>query len=248
MLGILLSLFITSAAFASPRFNEAIDGNDLPLKLERHKRIYFISGEENTKVQISAKIPVYLNSKLYVAYTETGFWKLFQKTSNPFEDINHNPELFYRWSLQENHMLDLGVEHMSNGKGEKNSRSWNDLFIQSMSNFDKLYFTSKAYYLWDIDATNEEIKKYLGFIDMEVGFKELIRSKFQSNEIYLRWRPGSKLSFNGTDNHTFEIGLKVKLSEMKYFQHFFVNYFNGYAENQLFYGSYTRALRAGLTF
>jgi phospholipase A1 len=232
----------------SPRFNQAIDGTDLPLKLERHKRMYFISGLENTKVQISAKIPVFYGSKLYVAYTETGFWKLFQKSSNPFEDINHNPELFYRWSLQENHMLDLGVEHLSNGSDKANSRSWNDLYVQSMSKFDSMYFTSKAYYLWDVDATNEDIKKYLGFIDMEIGFKELIRSKFQSNELYFRWRPGANLSFDGNGYNTFEIGLKIKFSDFKYFQHFFVNYYNGYAENQLAYDRYTRALRIGLIF
>lgn len=210
--------------------------------------MFFIAGEENTKLQLSAKIPVLLNEDLYVAYTETGFWRLFQETSNPFEDINHNPELFYRWQLHENHMLDAGIEHLSNGRSGDESRSWNDLYVQNMSKLGDFYFSTKAYYLWDIDATNEDIEKYLGFIDFEVGVKEVIRSKFQSNELYFRWRPGDTLSFNGGDYQTIEIGLKIKFSEMKYFQHIFVNYYNGYAENQLNYKDYTRALRAGLTF
>lgn len=245
---IYLSLFFTLAAFASPRFNQATDGDDLPLRLERHKRIFFISGEENTKAQVSAKISVFFKSKLYIAYTETGFWKLFQEKSNPFEDINHNPELFYRWNLHEKHVLDLGIEHLSNGSRGVNSRSWNDVYVQSMSKFDKFYFTPKVYYLWDIDATNEDIKTYLGFIDMELGIKEVVRSKFQSQELYVRWRPGAKLSFSGDGYNTFEIGLKVSFTNIKMFHHFFVNYYNGYAENQLSYGQYVRALRAGLTF
>ena len=243
-----LLIFVSTVALASPRFSKAMDGADLPLKLERHKRIFFISGTENTKLQVSAKAPVLYGSNLFVAYTETGFWKLFQKSSNPFEDINHNPEIFYRWNLHEHFDLDAGVEHLSNGTDKANSRSWNDLYLQSMSKLDNVYFTTKAYYLWDIDANNENIKTYLGYVDMELGIKELIRSKFQSNELYVRWRPGSQLRFNGSGYNTFEIGLKIKFSAVRLFQHFFVNYYNGYGENQLAYDRYTRALRAGLTF
>lgn len=232
-------------AFGSPRYDKNVDRDDLPLKIERHKRMYFISGTENTKLQVSFKIPILFDSNFYFAYTETGFWRLFQETSNPFEDINHNPEVFYRLALHRDHTLDIGVEHLSNGRNEVNSRSWNSVYLQSMSRSgENIYYTAKVFHIWDIDATNKDILNYIGFIDLEIGFREVIKSSFQSNELFLRWRPGGRLG----EYSTVEAGLKLKFTKWRYFQHLFISYYNGYAENQLNYNKYIRALRAGITF
>lgn len=245
MKAFLLLILLTHVALASPRYDENIDSDELPLKIERHKRMYFIAGEENTKLQVSFKIPVLVDSNLYFAYTETGFWELFQKTSNPFMDINHNPELFYRMKLAEDHSVDFGIEHVSNGRAEVNSRSWNSLYAQTMSRNGKyFYYTTKLYYLWDVDATNDNVFDYMGLIDMEIGVREIIRSKYQSNQLFVRWRPGGTIG----EFNTIEAGLKVKFSDWKYFQHFFLSYYNGYVESQLNYNKYVRALRLGFTF
>jgi len=143
-----LILTLTGIAYGSPRFDKNVDRDEINFSLERHKRMYFISGTENTKVQLSFKIPVIIGSKFYFAYSETGFWKLYQKSSNPFEDITHNPELFYRLRLNENHSLDLGMEHVSNGRDGDSSRSWNSLYLQNMSKFrEHFYKTGQLFQL-----------------------------------------------------------------------------------------------------
>ena len=245
---LLLSWIITGVASASPRFDKSVDRGDLPIAIERHKRIFFVSGTENTKLQVSFKIPVFLKSNFYFAYTETGFWKLFQKTSNPFLDINHNPEVFYRWNAHIDHSIDFGVEHLSNGRDKLNSRSWNSTYLQTMSRYkENFYYTAKFFHIWDVDHTNEQIYDYLGFMDLEVGLREVIKSQFKSNEIFVRWRPGGKLDLRNRYD-TVEVGFKIKLSEWHVFQHFFFTYYNGYAENQINFDKYIRAFRAGLTF
>ncbi len=242
-----LVFFSVGLAYGSPRFDKKVDGDELPLKLERHKRMYFISGEENTKLQVSFKFPLFLNSHFFLSYTEMGFWELFQKTSNPFLDITHNPELFYRWGLSNDSFLDLGIEHVSNGKGGLDSRSWNTIYTQALKRWDEnFYSTLKLFTLFDIEAANEDIYDYIGFIDLELGVKDIIHSKFQSNELFFRYRPGG--TFTSYRHETVEVGLKFKLTRFKFFEHFLVSYYNGFAENQLYYNKTVRALRLGITF
>lgn len=239
--------FLIGVAYGSPRFSKEVDGQDLPLKLERHKRMFFIAGEENTKLQASFKFPIVYDTRFYFAYTETGFWRLFQETSSPIVDLNHNPEAFYRWVVEENTVIDIGGEHSSNGRDGDNSRSWNSLYIQPMGKIgEDLYLTSKFFYLWDIEP--DDVYTYLGFMDFELGYKKLLSKSFKSNEVYVRWRPGSQLGFEGKRYDTFELGLKFKVSNWKTFGHLFINYYSGYVESQLTYDDYTNALRAGLVF
>lgn len=65
-------------------------------------------------------------------------WALYD-VSAPFQEINHNPELFWsrqlrrRWAgLRE---YQVGFEHESNGEGGETSRSWNRLYVQPTFNW-----------------------------------------------------------------------------------------------------------------
>lgn len=235
-------------AWSTPRYDKVVDKDSLPLRLERHKRLFFASGQENTKLQASFKIPIIYESKLYLAYTETGFWELYQKRSSPFLDINHNLEIFYRFNIGEETILDLGLEHISNGRNEEASRSWNDVYVQALMRFsDNFYVTTKVWQLFDIDATNEDIYKYLGFFEVELGFQNVNWKRFQQNEIFLKIRPGGRLD-PSDGYYTFDAGVRFKFDAFKGFPHFFISYYNGYAENQIQYNRYIRAIRFGLTF
>lgn len=240
-------ILIAGVAHATPRFDNDLNKDALPLSIERHKRLFIAAGTPDTKLQLSFKIPLILNEKLYLGYTQTDFWKLYQKASSPFEDINHNPEVFYRWNLDDTSIFDLGMEHVSNGRDDVESRSWNAFYIQALKRWDKnFYISGKAYQLYDIDATNEDISRFIGTFEIEGGITDVIRTKFQNNELFVRWRPGSR-TFDPSFT-TIEAGLKVKFSSYRMFQHLFISYYNGYAESLLGYNKYTRAFRVGLIF
>ncbi|GEM_PF-6140284 len=241
-------LLSIGSSFGASYYDKILDKDDLPLHLERHKRLYFISGTENTKMQLSLKWNIIKDSNFYFGYTEYFFWKLFQESSSPFLDINHNPELFYRFRSGEDKMLDVGTEHLSNGKAGVDSRSWNSVYLRGLKKWDSKYqFSAKAFALYDIQEENSDIFKYVGWLDLEFSVNEFIKSKFQNNELFVRWRPGGKVAWSDRYD-TFEIGLKIKFTSFKIFQHCFINYYNGFAENQLEYKKNVRALRVGVIF
>ncbi len=245
---LLISFLFIGSSFGATYYDTVIDKNDLPLKLERHKRLYFVSGPENTKVQLSLKWNFIKDSNFYFGYTEYFFWRLFQDRSSPFRDINHNPELFYRFRFDDSMMLDAGAEHLSNGKADEESRSWNTAYVRGVKKWDDKYqLAVKVYGLFDVEKTNHDIEKYIGWFDFEFSINEFIKSKFQNNEFFVRWRPGGEMSWSDRYD-TFELGLKIKFSSLKVFQHMFITYYNGYAENQLEYKKNVRTLRVGVTF
>lgn len=245
---IFLFLLMIGSSFGATYHDKILDKNDLPLKLERHKRLFFISGPENTKMQLSLKWNFIKDTNFYFGYTEYFFWRLFKESSSPFEDINHNPEIFYRWRSGDTQMLDIGAEHLSNGKAGVDSRSWNAAYLRGVKKWDDKYQLSlKTFALFGVEDENKDAFKYVGWLDVEFSINEFIKTKFQNNEFYVRWRPGGRVAWSDRYD-TFEIGLKIKFSSVKVFQHFFINYYNGYAESQLEYKKNVRALRAGFIF
>src|SRR5690349_6212575 len=68
------------------------------LNIFRHNMNYFISGRPDTKVQFSFKMQVIRDWNLFFGYTQVMFWDI-PKESSPFTDVNYNPELFYRWYM-----------------------------------------------------------------------------------------------------------------------------------------------------
>jgi len=87
-------------------------------------------GEETEVVfQLSAKLRV-ARTHLFFGYTQVSFWQLFNGAeSRPFRETNYNPQLFYRFTptadRSGNWVVDVGIDHQSNGQNEPGSRSWN---------------------------------------------------------------------------------------------------------------------------
>src|SRR5690606_24440532 len=65
----------------------------------RYRDIYFLSGEPDTKIQLSLKVRLLKNVDFYFGYSQVMFWKLFIERSSPFHDVAYNPELFYVWHI-----------------------------------------------------------------------------------------------------------------------------------------------------
>jgi phospholipase A1 len=88
------------------------------------------SGDETEVIfQLSAKLRV-ARTRLFFAYTQISFWQLYNGSdSRPFRETNYNPQLFCRFTPRVegpgSWVVDVGIDHQSNGQSEPGSRSWN---------------------------------------------------------------------------------------------------------------------------
>lgn len=94
-----------------------------------------------TKYQLSLKIPLHTGDLLlegdglYFAFTVEAWWQTYaEEISRPFRETNYRPELFYLMPMPYEpfgHKMDImiGVEHQSNGRDQRLSRSWNRAFL-----------------------------------------------------------------------------------------------------------------------
>lgn len=92
-------------------------------------------GKDDLKLQLNGKYRIARNFNLYAAYTQTMFWSIFSD-SQPFKDINYNPEAFYRIVELDSDTellksVDIGYVHRSNGKDGLDSRSINRVFVKT---------------------------------------------------------------------------------------------------------------------
>ena len=101
---------------------------------ESYEDLYFISGgkKDQVKGQLSFKyaiLPIH-NSKIYTGYTQKFFWRVMD-SSAPFEEIEHMPNLFWRWYPTDIFKyVDLGIyNHNSNGQDNIGNRSYDFSFI-----------------------------------------------------------------------------------------------------------------------
>ncbi len=90
----------------------------------------FTGSDMETIFQLSLK--AHIRGHLYFGYTQRSFWQAYaSEKSSPFRETNYNPELFLRYAPGQLFDLpfgvDLGIDHMSNGRSPPESRSWNRL-------------------------------------------------------------------------------------------------------------------------
>lgn len=94
------------------------------------------------KFQISFKLLVWKgvfsdNVNFYVAYTQQNWWQVYNSAiSSPFRETNYEPEAFFmihtniKLKGTRIKLINLGIDHQSNGRDVPASRSWNRLFAQ----------------------------------------------------------------------------------------------------------------------
>jgi phospholipase A1 len=125
-----------------------------------YKPSYIIMGwgsmDESSRLQSNDLVLVNFSMKydffhklrlgIYLGYTQTMFWGLFED-SGPFKEINFKPELFFRFESGYNFLGDAvvpgldyfqaGWEHRSNGKDGTASRGWDRAYAQVQGGFGK---------------------------------------------------------------------------------------------------------------
>jgi phospholipase A1 len=223
-------------------------------KLTGYRPIYYLFGKDDNKLQFSLKYRLAQKWNLYFAFTQVMFWDIYKK-SKPFYDINYHPEVFYRLIENDEKFMtsvDMGFMHSSNGKKDLSSRSLNRIFARGNA------FTSikrhligaslMAYYLYDEDDTNKDIKKYMGYWDLTVYMTEVIVHKKQSLNAEIKLFAGERV-YN-LNRGAYQIGLIYDFRSPNFNPSVYFQFYDGYAENLFDYNKKVAEYRLGvmLTF
>ena len=83
--------------------------------------------------------PVFDKYRLWFAYTQQSYWQFYNtKDSRPFRDNNYEPEIILTLGrpddaafLKPLKLVNIGLEHQSNGESDPLSRSWNRIYGQA---------------------------------------------------------------------------------------------------------------------
>lgn len=225
------------------------------LSLFKHKPIYFIYGNPDTKVQISFKTLMLDQVPIYFAYSEIIFWQL-NKESKPFEDATYNPELFYRWRFSQQQLpldfLDIGlIDHNSNGRAEEASRSFDRSYVRANLSWGtqpwNLQFSTKASYIYNQDTTNKDIYKYISPFEFDVSLEQWFQAWMDKGKVSLRVIPGGRVGEDWAHGG-YELGYNFHFGRSRVYPAFYLQYYNGYAETLLNYDQHVRQFRGGFAF
>ncbi len=235
---------------------ERVIGTKYTEKFSLHNKLnYAIVGENDAKLQFSFKYRLVDDFNLYLVYGNLIFWDIY-KSSQPYRDINFNPEVFYRipgWSKGP-FSIDLGYWHNSNGKDQEESRSWDRLYLRFNTYIKykgiEFYWMTTAYKNTGTGVNNNDIRKYLGFWETAIYATRLLGNNKENLDLEFILKSGEDgrpFAFQ-KDKGSILIGAKFTLGIPRMNPYFYIQYFNGYGESLLDYDKRTKEIRAGIAF
>lgn len=202
-----------------------------------------------SKFQISLKLPVVRGlfngrADAFVAYTNRSFWQMFNSDSSaPFRDSNHEPEAWLSFKNNtefmgfKNSLINVGINHSSNGQGGELSRSWNRVFAEFIIEKGNFYTGIRPWYrvLESRSDDNPDIERFMGHFDItsvykygEHSFDLMLRNNLRSDNkgaVQLGWSFPLYKNFRG-----------------------YVQWFNGYGESLIDYDYHTNSVGFGIQF
>ena len=204
------------------------------------------STNSDVKFQVSisqrlTKSTLPFNTYLFLAYSQKCFWNVFQE-SLPMRDLNFNPGIgLSKLLIVKGKLigkLTLMIEHESNGRDGDESRSWNRIsYGGNVFLTPNLMIHAKAWIPIVDGENNKDLLDYAGLF--QSGLQVTSDNKRWGFAITMVKRKGWRLSYNTI----VEANYRLLKNENQYF---FIQYYNGYAENLLDYNKYHSRLRAGL--
>lgn len=138
-----------------PRHYETLSPNASSLTPIQEK--YKNHTNTETEFQISFKKQLSYNffgfhEFLIVAYTQTVWWQLYEKSS-PFREMNYKPEIFLIHPSSEDidekyglKGIKYGFLHDSNGQDGYHSRAWNRLHVTALWQWGNLFMATRIWY------------------------------------------------------------------------------------------------------
>lgn len=245
----LLFISIARANELNPVVISELDSSPIQ-RFSLHNDTYFILGDDDLKIQFSFKYRMAKSVPLFLAYSQLMFWKVFEK-SEPFEDVNYNPEIFYRLLDREDtsfKTLDMGWSHSSNGRSSVESRSLDRVFLRGnyLTNIfrNDLIFKFSTFYLYNEDATNSDIVNHLGYWELSAFLFDVLVFDTGRLGVEIKTYAGSKV-FN-VDQGAFQTGLVYKLNTKNFNPSLYLQRFEGFSESLLYYNKRRTELRFGL--
>lgn len=188
------------------------------------------------KFQISLAFPIWRgifteNSLLGASYTQRSWWQAYNhKNSSPFRDTNYEPQLFLAWLTDWQFAgwtirdIEFGVNHQSNGRSEKTSRSWNRGYMRVSAVNGNWLVDIKPWFRFHESNSkddNRDITKYMGYYRAKVGY-QAGKSVFSVNGHY-NWSSG----YGGV-----EAGWSYPMTKHV---RFYSQVFSGYGESMIDY-------------
>lgn len=180
------------------------------------------------------------NSFLYLTYTQKSFWDVYRESS-PFRDNNYNPGIGIGKYIIEKNQLRGGIlvafEHESNGREEKESRSWNYISINGKYFINMLLSIGFKVWIPYVDGgENKDLLEHRGL--GTISFNAITGNR--------KWWITTELTpRKGWGNINTVVSLGYKPSG-KMNQSFFLRFSDGVGESLLNYNKYSTNLRIGI--
>jgi len=205
------------------------------------------------KFQLSFKVKLWedvagKDMDLWFAYTQLAFWQLYNSAfSSPFRETNYEPEVLLNFRTDydilglKGRIVNLGINHQSNGRAKPLSRSWNRIvanFGFERNNFNLLLKTWYRIPENEQDDDNPDIDKYLGYGEIWGYYyvnKHRLAAMWRNN-----LRPGDNRGAVQLD-WSFPLPFihNERLSG-------YIQYFNGYGESLLDYNANVNRIGIGI--
>ena len=235
-------------------YSHSSQPNDLPTSPNPLNQVQVPLGlqDKEVKFQISLKhiLADYQGAgSLWLGYTQLAFWQVYnQSTSQPFREVDYEPELIYSLRPNDASILNFGAVHQSLGQSNPTERSWNRVYVEPGIQFD---FSSDERLIvqfrwWTIIqepslSDNPDIGNYQGNREINLryvqdgGWKVNVMSRIYATQLDIAaplsvWllQPAVGINEDHVDIH--------------------LQYFNGYGEGLLDYNQSHVRLGIGISF
>lgn len=184
-----------------------------------------------------SKLP--FNTFLYLTYTQKSFWNVYAESA-PFGDTNYNPSIGIGKYIVKNNVLQgtafLQIEHESNGRYGKESRSWNMVSLSSKYFFNMQLTLGAKVWIPIVDGEeNKDLVKYRGVGTISLDYVSKNKNCWITTEI----TPCKSI---GNFNTSLTTAFKISDSANQYL---YVKLYDGRGESLLNYKRYSLNLRFG---
>ncbi len=130
------------------------------------------------KFQFSFKVKLWedvlgKDMDLWFAYTQLSLWQVYNKTfSSPFRESNYEPEMLLNFRTDydlfglKGRIVNIGINHQSNGRSQSLSRSWNRITASAGLERGDFSLLFKGWYRLPEsrhEDDNPHIMKYMGY-------------------------------------------------------------------------------------
>lgn len=200
----------------------------------------------NVKFQVSiaqrlTKSVLPWHTYLFLFYTQKVFWNVLEN-SMPMTDLNFNPGIgLVKPLFVKNRFIGkifLLLEHESNGRDGRASRSWNKVSLGGNIMIDPTFIVHGKFWIPIVDGmNNKDILDYSGIY--QVGTSFFSPNRRWGASVILVKRRGWTLNYNTT------IELNYRLFRRDN-QYLFLQYYNGYGEGLLDYNKFHSMVRVGI--